>query len=77
MQSYIIAGNHTFAAVKGDESYELLSTALKPVFDEMNILIKRKTIQVCGKDVPLEFYLGGDYKVCLNSTWFCALHSCL
>ena len=53
-------GNHTFAAVRGCESYKLLSS-LSPVIDEINSLIQSPTVD--GYDI--ELVLGGDYKVIL------------
>ena len=62
--AFCILGNHTFAAVRAtDECYEVLDTALRPVFNEINALMRRKHIKVKDRDVVLEFYLGGDYKV--------------
>ena len=53
-----IVGNHTFAAIRGSESYHLLSS-LSPVVDEINSLIKTPIVD--GYDVDVQ--LGGDYKV--------------
>ena len=61
-------GNHTFAAVKAaDENYEVLDSALRPVIEEMNELMRVKHVKVKGVDVELEFYLGRDYKVLYSS----------
>ena len=56
-------GNHTFAAVKADENYTVVSTALKPVIDEINELIRIGEVKVGEVVVKLQFYFGGDYKV--------------
>ena len=54
--SYVYtSGNHTYAAIKGAESYELLSQGLESVIADVN--------QVVDGQVKLEFYLGSDYKV--------------
>ena len=63
---YILSGNHTYAAIKGEESYELISQGLGGVIAEVNQVIEKGSVLVCGQDVKLEFYLGSDYKV-----WFC------
>ena len=41
----------------------MLDTALRPVFSEINALMRMKHVRVKDRDVELEFYLGGDYKV--------------
>ena len=51
-------GNHTFAAIRGSESYRVLSS-LSTVLDDINSLIKTPTVD--GYDVDV--LLGGDYKV--------------
>ncbi|CAB4006241.1 Hypothetical predicted protein [Paramuricea clavata] len=43
------------------EDYETLKTALPDFFDEVNSLIEKGTLLVDGKEVKLEFFLGGDY----------------
>lgn len=42
----------------------MLQTAGKNLFKEINDLIATRKINVHGKEINLEFYLGGDYKVC-------------
>ena len=55
--SYVYtSGNHTYAAIKGAESYELLSQGLESVIADVNQVVD-------GQEVKLEFYLGSDYKV--------------
>ena len=39
-------GNHTFAAVKGSESYVLLSEGLKPVMDDINLAVSKPHITI-------------------------------
>ena len=48
---------------KGKESYELLQTSCASTFADVNRIVKEGTLDVDGKDVPIEMYLGGDYKV--------------
>jgi len=50
------SGNHTYPAIKGAESYELLSQGLGSVIADVNQVVDRQ-------EVKLEFYLGPDYKV--------------
>lgn len=58
-------GNHTIAVVKGKEDYNTLRQSFGDIFKEMNSLISKKKIEVGGKSVNLEFFLGGDYKFIL------------
>ena len=54
--------NHTIAIVKGSEKYEILKELFSNVFSDINDLNSTKQITINGKDVNLEFFLGGDYK---------------
>lgn len=56
-------GNHTVAIVKGEESYELLEKSCSKIFMQVNNLIKDKEITVNDIKIPIELYMGGDYKV--------------
>lgn len=49
--------------VKTSEKYELLRDSLGPVFEELNFLIKEKTIEVQGTTVELNIVFGSDLKV--------------
>ena len=51
-------GNHTFAAIRGKESYSLLSS-LTDVITDINSLIEDPVLD--GKQLRVVF--GGDYKV--------------
>jgi hypothetical protein len=44
----------------------VLQTAGKNLFKEINDLIATREINIDGKKINLEFYLGGDYKVCYH-----------
>ena len=57
------AGNHTFAAIRGSESYSHLES-LTVVLEDMNSLIADPYINVEGRR-KLRILLGGDYKVCM------------
>ena len=63
-----MVGNHTFAGLKSEESYEALSLGLEEVLQDLNSLISDPYVQINGKPCQLEFFLGGDYKVnfCVN-----------
>ncbi|XP_066016033.1 uncharacterized protein [Pocillopora verrucosa] len=58
-------GNHTIAVVKGKEHYNTLRQSFEDVFKDINSLISKKKIEVGGKSINLEFFLGGDYKFIL------------
>ena len=66
---YQILGNHTFAAIRGTESYSLLSS-LKDVLAEINSLIKEPVLN--GKQLRVVF--GGDYKVKSKLIILCHMH---
>ncbi|CAB4013607.1 Hypothetical predicted protein, partial [Paramuricea clavata] len=57
--------NHTIAIIKGHESYELLKSSCSTIFEQVNKLVKDKSIEVNGISIPVELYLGGDYKFLL------------
>lgn len=52
-------GNHTIAVVKGKEDYNTLGKSFADVFKDINSLISKKKIEVSGKSLNLEFFLGG------------------
>lgn len=60
-----------FAIVSAKEDYDTLKVSCSEVFKEINDLISKLTINVAGKEIPLEFYLSGDYKV--NEYYYCTL----
>lgn len=51
------------AIIKGHEDYNLLKHSCSKVFNSINRLKKAGKINIKGKDVLVEFYLGGDCKV--------------
>ena len=55
------SGNHTFAAIRGKESYQLVG-ALSVVIREINSLVASESLAVLP-GVKVEVVLG-DYKVC-------------
>ena len=56
-------GVHPVGILSGKEDYSVLQTAGKDLFQEINELIAAGKINVNGREITLEFYLGGDYKV--------------
>ncbi|XP_028516288.1 uncharacterized protein LOC114575505 [Exaiptasia diaphana] len=58
-------GNYTLAVVKGEESYDLLKSSFKDLFHAINNIIKEKKVRVNDIDIPVEIFLGGDYKFLL------------
>ncbi len=54
-------GNHTFAAIKGSEGYELLRAGIGEALEEVNALVRVPVVVVRGK--ALHVVLGSDYKV--------------
>ena len=61
-------GNHTFAAIRGEESYDVLSSGLQAPFDVTNALIRHPTITIDDQTYSLEVFIGSDYKVCNHVT---------
>ena len=58
-----ISGSHTIGIVKGQESYGLLKNSFSAIFSTLNDIIKQGHIKVDDIDVPVEIFVGGDYKV--------------
>ena len=50
--------------MRGHESYELLSAAFFPVFEELNEALADSYIIVDGVEWELHIVFGSDYKVC-------------
>ena len=65
---YFSQGTHTIAVVNGPESHETLAESFRDVFVEANEIQDRGYITVDGKQVDIELFLGGDYKVRITST---------
>ena len=49
--------------MKGQESYDVLKNSFSDIFSSVNDLIKQEKVRVDDIDVPVEIFLGGDYKV--------------
>lgn len=61
-------GNHTIGVVNGKEDYDTLKRCFKDIFADINELVQDKKIDLDGKEINLEFFLGGDYKFILLMT---------
>ncbi|CAB3985615.1 Hypothetical predicted protein [Paramuricea clavata] len=57
--------NHTFAIVKGSESYKTLKDSFGLIFQQINNLIQVRAITINNSKLNLEFFLEGDYKFLL------------
>ena len=55
---YFSKGTHTVAVIKGKEEYDVLRQSCADMFDSINKIIKDGGIE----NIPIEFFLGGDYK---------------
>ncbi len=54
---------HSIAVLQGHESYDNLKNGFSPVFREVQEVMDTGSIDVLGKTISLEFFLGADYKV--------------
>ena len=50
--------------MRGHESYEILSVAFAPVFQELNEALVDPYVIIDGVEGQLDIVLGSDYKVC-------------
>ena len=64
----VITGNNAVAVIKGHESYELLQSSCSTIFRQVNNVIDKGKVSVEGKDIPVDVFLGGDYKV--HKSWY-------
>ena len=56
-------GNHTFASVRGHETFEFLRDSLAPVWNEVGELTANPTLCVNDVQYSLQVVFGADYKV--------------
>ena len=70
MKIHVCAGNHTFAVIRGTESYSRLQS-LAVVLEDMNSLNADPYINAEGRQ-RLRIVLGKDYKVYV--TWLLSYH---
>ena len=58
-------GNRTIAIVNGPEKYDTLEHSFSSAINEINSVLEVGLIEVNGKTVKIEMFLGGDYKFLL------------
>ena len=56
-------GNRTLCIVNGPEKYDTLKTSLGNVISDINCIIKNSKIEVDGKEVKIEMFLGGGLQI--------------
>ena len=61
----ILTGNRTIAVVKGSEDYTTIAESFQDVFQEINEVEEVGFVKVGDNQIPVELFLGGDYKVSL------------
>jgi hypothetical protein len=67
---FFLPGNHTVAVIKGKESFETLQSSCSRIFNDVNNIVKTGFIKIGENQVPVEIFLGGDYKVILGAVLF-------
>lgn len=73
-------GNRTIAIVNGPEKYDTLEHSFSSVISEINTVLEAGFIDVDGKQVKIEMFLGGDYKFLLmvmGLSGATSAHACL
>ena len=73
-------GNRTIAIVNGPEKYETLEHSFSSAINEINTVLETGFIEVDGKEIQIEMFLGGDYKFLLmvmGLSGATSTHSCL
>ena len=58
-------GNRTIAIVNGPKKYETLEHSFSSAINEINTVLETGFIEVDGKEIQIEMFLGGDYKFLL------------
>ncbi|KAK2550530.1 hypothetical protein P5673_028729 [Acropora cervicornis] len=58
-------GNNAVAVIKGHETYELLQSSCSTIFRQVNHVIDKGKVSIEGKDIPVDVFLGRDYKFLL------------
>ena len=57
-------GTNTIAVVSGSECYDSLKVNFKDCWDEINTIIHEGQVEINPEQsLPVEIFLGGDYKV--------------
>ncbi|KAJ7369993.1 hypothetical protein OS493_034939 [Desmophyllum pertusum] len=73
-------GNRTIAIVNGPEKYDTLKHSFSSAINEINTVLETGFIEVDGKEVKIEMFLGGDYKFLLmvmGLSGATSTHACL
>lgn len=69
-------GTHTIAIMSGSECYASIKANFKDSWDEINKVIADGKVAINqGQEVPVEIYLGGDYKFLLLASGRSAANS--
>ena len=63
-----IIGTNTVGVLEGAENYEAIKNGFSPLLAEIDTIINKGVIQVNDQLYPLNFIIGGDYKVILIQT---------
>ena len=63
--------NNTVAIKKGQESYDLLKASCKGLLNAINKILTEGKVTVDGKEISIEMFLGGDYKVTYVIAFMC------
>lgn len=58
-------GNRTIAIVNGPDKYHTMVNSFRSAINEINTTLEAGSIEVDGKEVKIEMFLGGDYKFLL------------
>ena len=58
-------GNRTIGIVNGKEDYSTIKESFGDIISEINKLVAARKVNVEGKNINIEFFLGGDYKFIL------------
>ena len=61
--NFFLPGNHTIAVIKGKESYEIIQSSCSRIFNDVNKIVETGFIRIGENQIPVEIFLGGDYKV--------------
>ena len=71
---------YLFCIIKAPESYEMLASCCREVFQYINDLMVKKCIEIDERSVPLNIYLGADYKfllIIMGLSGATSIHACL
>ena len=49
--------------IKGKECYETLQSSCSKIFSDVNKIVETGVLELNDELIPIDMYLGGDYKV--------------